>query len=61
VRTLLAGAICAAPAWTLACASCARDNGPYAMAVLAAMVLFPFAVAGVVIHVLRRSLPEDGR
>lgn len=55
VRALLAAALLAAPALAGACASCARDTGAYRQLLIAAMAMFPFAVAGVVARVIRRA------
>jgi len=60
MRALLGFAALAAPAVTLACSACARDTRPWAQALLAGMILFPFGVAGVVIRVVTRGEREPG-
>jgi len=64
-RTVLAAALAAAlaltPALTLACPYCARDNGWWGQLILAAMVVFPLAVGGVLIRVVRRGDDREDR
>jgi hypothetical protein len=58
MRRLLAFALLSSPATALACAACARDTRPWAQALLAAMILLPFAIAAVVYRVLARGERE---
>lgn len=58
MKRLMATVLLASPATTLACAACARDTRPWAQALLAAMILIPFAVAGVVIRVVTQGERE---
>jgi len=58
MRALLALAVLAFPAAALACPACARDTRPWAQALLASMILVPFAVSAVVIRVVRRGEAE---
>jgi hypothetical protein len=55
MRRLLALALACSPATALACAACARDTRPWAQALLAGMILVPFAIAAVVIRVVTRG------
>jgi hypothetical protein len=60
VRRLLAAGLLGVPALAGACASCARDAGRFQQLLIAAMALFPFAVAAVVARVVRRAARTDG-
>ena len=55
MRALLAAAAAAAPGAALACPSCARDASPLGQVLVGSMILLPFAVAAVVIRVVKRG------
>ena len=54
--------LCLAPSAVLGCPACAARDGGVSLktlGVLAAMIFVPFAVSGVVIHVIRRLESES--
>lgn len=57
----VAGALLLAPGLALACPYCARDNGWWGQLILAAMVIFPLAVGGLLIQVVRRGGDREDR
>ncbi len=61
MKTLVAlAAVCAlsVPAIALACPACARDTSPWAPYLLGSMILLPFAVAAIVVRIVRRGETE---
>lgn len=60
-RTGLVAALLLSPSLALACPYCARDNGWWGQLILAAMVLFPLAVGGLLIQVVRRGGDREDR
>jgi hypothetical protein len=61
VKTLVALAALAAlsvPATALACPACARDTSPWAPFLVGSMLLLPFAVAAIVVRIVRHGETE---
>ena len=61
MKPLLAAVLWSLPALAMACPACARDSSPWGQALVGAMIVLPFAVASVVIGVVRRGDPGAGR
>lgn len=55
MRRDLALLFLAAPALARACPVCARDNSPWAAALIAGMIAVPYVVGAVVFRAVRRS------
>lgn len=60
MRTLALALLAVAPGIAAACPSCARDTAPHAALLVAGLIAAPYAVAAVVLHVVRRG-EEGGR
>ncbi|HEX9288495.1 MAG TPA: hypothetical protein VF904_03140 [Anaeromyxobacteraceae bacterium] len=55
MKTLLGAALALVPAAAGACPVCARDGTPHAALFIGAMILAPYAVAGLVVLAVRRG------
>jgi hypothetical protein len=53
MRLSLAFVFGSVPAVALACPACAQDATPHLLLLLGAMIAAPYAVAAVVVHVIR--------
>jgi hypothetical protein len=53
MKALLACAAALAPSLAVACASCARDQTPYAAVLVAGLIAAPYLVAAAVVRAIR--------
>ena len=60
MRTFLGAALALLPAVAGACPACARDGTPRAAFIIGAMMLAPYAVAGLVLLAVHRGSERSG-